>query len=262
MTPPNVTAQHAQEQLQAAEWRQGCDWRAERPSHWRDVGNALAGHRENPPRNKDRNRDRSATGAREVRCWNCERSGHVKRNCPTLGANDRDGAGEAGVAMIVYTTPAPSSDEVGQALRATHTPLADKPTSDTIDEWIMNSRASHHMAGDATRLNSTCPCPPVSIPLAERLVCVATVTGTASMTLASASGTTPLTLTRVLVVPGLASSHFSVREESRSSFHTEVPSTHAVVMMGKTVVVRAEMRDQLYVLRVLLQSGRALTTSK
>lgn len=65
----------------------------------------------------------------------------------------------------------------------------------------------------------------------------------------------------MLVVSGLTSSLFSVRQAFKSGLNTEFHNTEAIVKKGRNIVVRGGMRDKLYVLRDQPRSGRALTAT-
>lgn len=92
---PTLTVQHSQVQMQAAEARFTDEWRGERSEPHRDSGNALNVRDGERPRRGNSGRRRNEPSHRDTQCWQRDRTGHIRRNCPTLRNGDTGGAGLA-----------------------------------------------------------------------------------------------------------------------------------------------------------------------
>lgn len=235
----HLTLDEAQESLQAAEVRPGMDRKTDR-SDKRDVtGSALViGDKDSrAPRYKHR---------KDPRCYQCNKKGHYKRDCPSAREkSDSDGgSGAAGLAMM-----------------ATVIPRGITMPKDTPSAWVIDSGASHHMTGDKGALTDVAKCDPVAVELADERTRVATSSGTARMSVAGVHGETTLTLSDVLLVPGLSTQLFSVRQASARGYRTEFDAEGVVIKHGTAVKVKGKIEGKMYVLPTLCGTATANAAS-
>jgi len=188
---PGITVEMAQEQLQATETRLDL-------TNGADVGGALTAAEKSRPRAHTRGGHGDRPMRRNmayVRCYECNELGHYKRNCTKRANGGRPGSGGAGAAGLAM-----------MALVSDGTPA--------LGTWVMDSGTSHHMTGEAGLLTDAKQCATVHILLADGREGVATTSGTVHLTIEVDGGETTLSLLDVLVVPGLTTSLFFVRQAS------------------------------------------------
>jgi len=232
---PDVTMEHAQETMQAAEARMSLDKGADRRE---DAGSALALSDGGRPKTQG-NRFR-----KDIRCFKCNKTGHIKRNCRSKDGPGREDHGDSGGAA-------------GLAMMATVLHAGDSWATIAAGQWVVDSGASHHMTGDAGSLTGVQPCTPVQVSLADGRTSTARTRGTASLTVDGPTGTRNLDLGDVLVVPGLAVPLFSVRQASSHGFSVEFCNNHVNIKANGTVQAMGESVGRLYILGTAASSGTA-----
>ena len=293
---PGLTVETAQEQLQAAEARLGLDHKADRVA---EVANALAaagladrrvrrgrerrrcykcdeiGHikRDCPSNNQGENsvEDAGAAGLAML--------AHEVDADPDASPVELDGDAPetASGAVEGYDTPAllsgseddddvppladDSEDEGAGGNGALLMTVADPADMGEAPApvWVMDSGASYHMTGTAARLTNVACRAPVTIMLADGRHRTARTSGTALLQVDSVGGVMDLTLQDVLVVPGLASSLFSVRQAAvRGCEVTFKRGGGVVIRHGERDTIRGVLSDKVYILPTVSQTGSAL----
>jgi len=293
---PGLTVETAQEQLQAAEARLGLDHKADRVA---EVANALAaagladrrvrrgrerrrcykcdeiGHikrdcpsnsqGENPvedagaaglamlahevdadpdaaPVELDGDTPETASGAGEGYDTPALLSGSEDDDAVPPLADDSEDGGAGGNGALLMTVADPA--DMGEA---------------PAPVWVMDSGASHHMTGTAARLTNVACRAPVTIMLADGRHRTARTSGTALLQVDSVGGVMDLTLQDVLVVPGLASSLFSVRQAAVRGYEVTFKREGGVVIRhGEGDTIRGVLSDKVYILPTVSQTGSAL----
>lgn len=142
--------------------------------------------------------------------------GHDKSNCPNIGSRPDGAGGAAGLAMMARAGgrhKIRASQVLGledfEPAGATEAPM-----------WILGSGALYHMTGDAEVLSNIQGYPFVDITLENDTLYTATTWGLAHTTVRGIDGPTVLDLKKVLHVPVLGSSLFSVHKASEHGFTT------------------------------------------
>jgi len=232
---PNVTMEHAQETMQAAEARMSLDKSADRRE---DVGPALA------LADGGRPKTQGNRFCKDIRCFKCNKTGHIKRHYRSKDGPGREYRGDSGSAA-------------GLAMMATVLHASDSWATMAGGQWVVDSGASHHMTADAGSLTGVQPCTPVQVSLADGRARTARTSGTASLTVDGPTGTRNLDLGDVLVVPGLAVPLFSVRQESSHGVNVEFGNNHVNIKANGNVQVMGESVGRLYVLGTAASSGTA-----
>lgn len=105
------------------------------------------------------------------------------------------------------------------------------------------------MTGYASKLRNVQPCLPISVTMANGEVGTAVSQGTAHLVLATAAGGRALTLSNVLVVPGMTVSLFSVRRAAGRGYRTEFDASSVRIFKGARRVLAGVCAGALYVLR-------------
>jgi len=229
---PGITVEMAQEQMQATETRLGLIKGA-------DVGSSLTAAAQTRPRANNRGDLRDMA---DMRCYECNEMGHYKRNCTKRangGRPGRGGAGAAGLAMM--------------ALVEDGTPA--------LGPWVMDSGESHHLTGEAELRTDARQCAPVHILLADGGERVATTSGTVHLTIEVDGGETTLSLLDVLMVPGLMTSLFSVRQASARGYEIELHQNRVLVKHKGTVELQGTLRGKLHVLPTVDEVGAEMTAA-
>lgn len=232
---PDVAMEQAQETMQAAEARMSLDKGADRRE---DAGSALELSDGGRPKTQG-NRIR-----KDIRCFKCNKTGHIKRNCRSKDGPGREDHGDSGGAA-------------GLAIMATVLHAGDSWATIANGQWVVDSGASHQMTGDAGSLTGVQPCTPVQVSLADGRTSTARTSGTASLTVDGPTSTRNLDLGDVLVVPGLAVPLFSVRQASSHGFAVEFCNNHVNIKANGTVQAMGESVGRLYILGTAASSGTA-----
>eukprot|EP00170_Pyropia_yezoensis_P005576 contig_22655_g5592 len=132
---------------------------------------------------------------------------------------------------------------------------------DTPSAWVIDSGASHHMTGDKGALTDVAKCDPVTVELADGRTRVATSGGTARMSVAGVHGETTLTLSNVLLVPGLSTQIFSVRQASARGYRTKFDAEGVVIKHETAVKVKGNIDGNMYMPPTLFGTGIANAAS-
>jgi len=170
--------------------------------------------------------------------------GHFKRDCRSKPANDAGGGGAAGLAMMATVIPATDGWE------AVHK-----------GQWVLDSGASHHMTGDASSLTEVETCPPVEVALADERSLTATTSGVATLTVDGPAGPFQLTLSDVLVVPGLTVPLLSVRQASGHGFSVEFHQRSFNIKRNGEVCAIGRVAGRLYTIGMPVTTGAAETAT-
>jgi len=161
---------------------------------------------------------------------------------PLVADSDDEGAGGDGTTFMTVADPA----DIGEA---------------PAPVWVMDSGASHHMTGTADRLTNVAGRAPVTIMLADGRHRTARTSGTALLQVDSVGGVMDLTLQDVLVVPGLASSLFFVRQAAVRGYEVTFKRGGGVVIWhGDRDMIRGVLSDKVYILPTIAQTGSALVS--
>jgi len=125
--------------------------------------------------------------------------------------------------------------------------------------WVMDSGASHHMTGAAESLRSVAARAPVTIVLADGRRRTARTSGTAHLKVHGVAGALDLTLQDVLVIPGLTSSLFSVRQAALRGHEVIFQRGGGVVIQnGNRPDIRGLLADKVYILPTIAETDTAL----
>lgn len=155
-----TTVLKAQESLQAAEARMlRVSGRGEEDGSALKAGNDTQGGRQSKYGEKH---------GKAIKCYNCNKRGHISRNCREKrkekgGGNDGHGNnqdGAADLAMMAVEVP------VGDINVSEHANLTTGEQSKN-GEWVLDSGASHHMTSGDTGLTRVTTCTPVAIMMAD-----------------------------------------------------------------------------------------------
>lgn len=226
-----------------------------------NAGEAMAATDGNQPTRERTNRTRDDKRKRQIKCYNCSKMGHMARDCRSKGGR-QDGAGVSGTAdyamlAIVVDAPAegaevaPESDD-GLALSA-----ADAQSND----WVVDSGASNHMTGKVELLEQVKACDPVHVMLADGKVRMARTSGKCVLRVATGNKPVQLTLKQVLIVPGLTTSLFSVREAVSNGYSVEFSNKELVIKMKGKVAVRGVLTDRLYTFPTAAKGAASLAVA-
>lgn len=251
---PGVTALMAQESLQATETRlQRASGRGE------EEGTALkASHDVKAVRDPKAGRDPKKDDKRRkgIKCYNCNERGHISRECPEKKKGNGSGQdGAADLAMMAVEVP------VGDVNVPEHATLTAGEMANGGD-WVLDSGASHHMAGGEAGLTRVKRCDPVAIMMADGRVKLANRCGTATLSVRGEAMPTRLTLMNVLVVPGLSAPLFSIRQAAGLGYRVEFDRNGVTIKdrAGK-VHVRGVTAVKLYMLPTLTTAGAAFAAT-
>lgn len=185
-------------------------------------GDALAADtrpQRDPAKDEQHHKDRRARA-----CFHCHKPGHQKRNCPERNKGDMEDKSDgafAGIALMAM-----GRARVAGACRKA-------PRS---NQWLIDSGASQHMTGYASKLTRVRACHPVDITMANGEGSTAVTEGTARLIISCEKGTRQLTLDNVLIVPGMTVSLFSVRRAARRGFTTSFTERTAYIQKGRTLI--------------------------
>lgn len=116
-----------------------------------------------------------------------------------------------------------------------------------VGRWLIDSGASHHMIGDGAALTELGPCAPVDTTLVDGSARSAVKAGIAEVNATVCWKQTTLTLSDVLVVPGLTVSLVSVRKMLDHGYSVTF-TTHKVIL-GKSgkEVLKGEAEGAVFV---------------
>ncbi|KAK1858212.1 hypothetical protein I4F81_000823 [Pyropia yezoensis] len=153
-----------------------------------------------------------------IKCYNCNERGHISRECY--------------LAMMAVDVP------VGDVNVPEYASLTAGQAS-TSGEWELDSGASHHRMGGEASLTHVKERDPIAIMLADGRVKFACRSGTAVLTVHGDDAPAKLTLSDVLVVPGLSAPLFSIRQAAGHGFKVEFDN-HGVTIKDGDGKVRCQ----------------------
>lgn len=126
---------------------------------------------------------------------------------------------------------------------------------------MVNSGASLHMTGQTRVLEDVQPCAPGHVMLADGKVRTARTSGKCVIRVTAGETTVNLMLTKVLVVPGLATSLFSVREAVSHGYRVVfAPEGITIKIKGQTAA-RGTLTGRLYTLKVAPEGAASLAAA-
>lgn len=240
LTQDNLTVIRAQEHLQACEARFSC--RDKRAAPEAVEGSAMAA--------VDGAKGKSRPGGqrRRIKCFNCNKLGHIARECRAKGGGQED-EGSGGMADLAMMARAITNVREGAASDA---------GGNTSVGWVIDSGASHHMTGHASDLVDIHDCEAVRIMLAGGEACTAISKGRALLKVNGSNPPVNLELKDVLLVPGLVTPLFSVRQAAVNGFQTVFGNGEALIKRKGATVLHGVMKDKLYTLPVVTSNGAAM----
>lgn len=118
----------------------------------------------------------------------------------------------------------------------------------SAEVWVVDSGASHHMTGKLPMLREAERISPLRFHMANGDTRPATHSGKVLTHATTSTGTQPLVLTNVLVVPGLATNLFSVPRAARNGAHVAFTAEGVSLTAGGRELARGHSRSGVYVL--------------
>lgn len=210
-----------------------------------------------------------------IKCYNCNERGHISRECckPKKGNGGAGGRSGHGSGRGGGRGDGGSSDGAADlAMMAVDVPVGDVNVPEyasltagqasTSGEWELDSGASHHRMGGEASLTHVKERDPIAIMLADGRVKFACRSGTAVLMVHGDDAPAKLTLSDVLVVPGLSAPLFSIRQAAGHGFKVEFDNHGVTIKDGDGKVrVRGVTMGKMHILQTLSRGGAALAAT-
>lgn len=133
-------------------------------------------------------------GTKEVICFNCNKPGHIKPNCPSLTNTNKN---------LKPTTVPNTVARVNNALVTYSNP-------DVSNHWIVDSGASQHCSGNLSVIQNPKPLTGVNVTMPNGSIAEATLAGDVALSVKGPHGLSTIVLQDVLYVDGLQANLLSV----------------------------------------------------